>query len=151
MAARRLFHTGLFFSRLSEIGSKRKMSFGRQLLRNSVCAGKTLPVTQCPKFKAKVAIYSVAINPVGDRNRNNYKSTVASSSKSLYRRLSRFVCFTGLVAFYTYHSSFATCAKDSDDEKENTEERRSRHKDAFLPKGEFQNLKISQKQDKGKQ
>ena len=55
------------FSCLSEIGSKRKLSFGRQLLSNSVCVRKTLFVTQCPKFKAKVSI-SVAINPVGDRD-----------------------------------------------------------------------------------
>ena len=65
---------------------------------------------------------------------NNYKSTLANSAKSLYRRLSRFVCFTGLVAFYTYYSSFATCAKDSDNEKENNEERRSRHKGCFAAK-----------------
>ena len=106
----------------------------RQLLRNLVYAGKTLPVTQCPKFKAKVPIYSVVINPVCDRDRNNYKSTVANSSKSLYQCLSRFVCFTRLVAFYTYYSSFATCAKDSNDEKENNEERRSRHKGCFAAK-----------------
>ena len=50
----------MFFSCLSEIGSKRKLSFGRQLLSNSVCARKTLFVTQCTKFKAKVSI-TVAI------------------------------------------------------------------------------------------
>ena len=55
------------FSCLAEIGSKRKLSFGHQLLSNSVCVRKTLFVTQCPKFKAKVSI-SVAINPVGDRD-----------------------------------------------------------------------------------
>ena len=55
------------FSCLSEIGSKRKLSFGRQLLSNSVCVRKTLLVTQCPKFKAKVS-NSMAINPVGDRD-----------------------------------------------------------------------------------
>ena len=74
MAARRFFHTRLFFSCLSEIGSKRKMSFGCQLLNNSVCIRKTLSVTQYPKFKAKVSI-SVAINPVGDRDRNNLKTS----------------------------------------------------------------------------
>ena len=67
MAAQKLLHTRWFFSCLSEIGSKRKLYFGRQLLRNSVCVRKTLFVTQCPKFKAKVSI-SVAINPVGDRD-----------------------------------------------------------------------------------
>ena len=66
MVAQKLLHTTWFFSRLSEIGSKRKLSFGRQLLKaNSVCVRKTLLVFQCPKFKAKVSI-SVAINPVGD-------------------------------------------------------------------------------------
>ena len=55
------------FSCLSEIRSKRKLSFGCQLLSNSVCVRKTLFVPQCPKFKAKVSI-SVAINPVGDRD-----------------------------------------------------------------------------------
>lgn len=133
MAARRFFHTRLFFSCLSEIGSKRKMSFGCQLLNNSVCIRKTLSVTQCPKFKAKVSI-SVAINPVGDRDRNNLKTTVANSAKSLYRSLSRFVCCTGLVAFYTYYSSFAACAENSDDEKENNEECRRRHKGCFAAK-----------------
>ena len=63
MAAQKLWHTRCFFSCLSEIGSKRKLSFGRQLLSNSACVWKTLFVTQCPKFKAKVSI-SVAINPV---------------------------------------------------------------------------------------
>ena len=133
MAARRLLHTRLFFPCLSEIGSKRKMSFGHQLLGNSVCVRKTLFVTQCPKFKARVSI-SVVINPVGDRDRNNLKTTVANSGKSFYRSLSRFVYFTGLVAFYTYYSSFAACAEDSDDEKENNEERRRRHKGCFAAK-----------------
>ena len=67
MAAQKLLHTRWFFSCLSEIRSKRKLSFGRQLLSNSVCVRKTLFVTQCPKFKAKVSI-SVVINPVGDRD-----------------------------------------------------------------------------------
>ena len=76
MAARKLSHTRWFFSCLSEIGSKRKLSFGRQLLSNSVCVRKTLFVTRCPKFKAKVSI-SVAINPVSDRHQyNNLKTTV---------------------------------------------------------------------------
>ena len=132
MAARRLFHTRLFFPYLSEIGSKRKLSFGHQLLSNSVCVRK-LSVTQCPKFKARVSI-SVAINPVGDRDRNNLQTTVSNSGKSFYRCLSRFVYFTGLVAFYTYYSSFAACAEDSDDGKENNEERRSRHKGCFAAK-----------------
>ena len=58
----------VFFSCLSEIGSKQKLSFGRQLLSNSVCViRKTLFVAQCPKFKARVSI-SVAINLVGDRD-----------------------------------------------------------------------------------
>ena len=61
MVAQKLLHTRW------EIGSKRKLSFGRQLLSNSVCVRKTLLVTQCPKFKVKVSI-SVAINPVGDRD-----------------------------------------------------------------------------------
>ena len=67
MAAQKLLHTRCFFSCLSEIASKRKLSFGCQLLSNSVCVKKTLFVSQCPKFKAKVSI-SVAINPVGDRD-----------------------------------------------------------------------------------
>ena len=62
------------FSHLSEIGSKRKLSFGHQLLSNSVCVRKKLSVTQCPKFKARVSI-SVAINPVCDRDRNNLKTS----------------------------------------------------------------------------
>ena len=74
MAAQKLLRTGWFFSCLSEIGSKQKLSFGRQLLSNSVCIRKTLSVTQCPKFKAKVSI-SVAINPVGDCYCNNLKTT----------------------------------------------------------------------------
>ena len=75
MAAQKLLHTRWFFSCLSEIGAKRKLSFGRQLLSNSVCVRKTLFVTQCPKFKAKVSI-SVAINPVGDRDQyNDLKTT----------------------------------------------------------------------------
>ena len=75
MAARKLLHARWFFSCLSEIGSKRKLSFGRQLLSNSVCVRKTLFVTRCPKFKAKVSI-SVAINPVSDRHQyNNLKTT----------------------------------------------------------------------------
>ena len=57
----------VFFSYLSEIGSKQKLSFGRQLLSNSVCVRKTLFAVQCPKFKARVSI-SVAINLVGDRD-----------------------------------------------------------------------------------
>ena len=76
----------------------------------------------------------MAINPVGDRDRNNLKTTVANSAKSLYRRLSRFMCLTRLVAFYTYYSFLATCAKDSDDENENNEERRNRHKGCFAAK-----------------
>ena len=67
MVAQKLLHTRWFFSCLSEIGSKRKLSFGRQLLSKSVCVRKILLVTQCLKFKAKVPI-SVAINPVGDRD-----------------------------------------------------------------------------------
>ena len=63
---------GVFFPCLSETGSKRKLSFGLQLLSNSVCVRKTLSITQCPKLMAKVSI-SVAINPVGDRN--NLKTT----------------------------------------------------------------------------
>ena len=55
MAAQKLLHTRWFFSCLSEIRSKRKLSFGHQLLSNSVCVRKTLFVTQCPKFKAKVS------------------------------------------------------------------------------------------------
>ena len=74
MAAQNLLHTRWFFSCLSEIGSKRKLSFGRQLLSNLVCVRKTLFVTQCTKFKAKVSI-SVVINPVGDRDRNSLKTT----------------------------------------------------------------------------
>ena len=74
MAAQKLLHTRWFFSSPSEIGSKRKLSFGRQLLSNSVCVEKTFSVTQCPNFKAKVSI-SVAINPVGDRDSNNLKPT----------------------------------------------------------------------------
>ena len=42
MAAQKLLHTMWFFSCLSEIGSKRKLSFGRLLLSNSVCVRKTL-------------------------------------------------------------------------------------------------------------
>ena len=67
MGPQKLLLTRCFFSCLSEIGSKQKLSFGRQLLSNSVCAGKTLFVAQCPKFKARVSI-SVAINLVGDRD-----------------------------------------------------------------------------------
>ena len=52
---------------LSEIGSKQKLSFGRQLLSNSICVRRTLFEAQCPKFKARVSI-SVAINLVGDRD-----------------------------------------------------------------------------------
>ena len=74
MAVQKLLHTRWFFSCLSETGSKRKLSFGRQLLSNSICVRKTLSVTQCPKFKAKVSI-SVAINPVSDHDRNNLKTT----------------------------------------------------------------------------
>ena len=65
--AAQILHTRWFFSCLSEIASKRKLSFGLQLLGNSVYVRKTLFVTQCPKFKAKVSI-SVATNPVGDRD-----------------------------------------------------------------------------------
>ena len=65
MAAQKLFHTTWFFPVCPR--SKRKLSLGRHLLSNSVCVRKTLFVTQCPKFKAKVSI-SVAINPVGDRD-----------------------------------------------------------------------------------
>ena len=85
---------------------------------------------------ARVSI-SVAINPVGDRNRNNLKTTVRNSGKSFYRCLSRFVYFTGLVAFYTHYSSFAACREGSDVTRV-----------ALLPKGKFHNLKVSQKQDK---
>ena len=67
MGAQKLLLTRCFFSCLSEIASKRKLSFGRQLLSNSVCVRKTLFVDQCPKFKARVSI-SVAINLVGDRD-----------------------------------------------------------------------------------
>ena len=61
MGAQKLLLTRCFFSCLSEIGSKQKLSFGRQFLSNSVCVRKTLFVAQCPKFKARVSI-SVAIN-----------------------------------------------------------------------------------------
>ena len=67
MGAQKLLHTRCLFSCLSEIGSKQKLSFGRQLLSNSVCIRKTLFVAQCPKFKARVSI-SVAINLVGNRD-----------------------------------------------------------------------------------
>ena len=68
MGAQKLLLTRcFFFSCLSEIGLKQKLSFGRQLLSNSVCVRKTLFVAQCPKFKARVFI-SVAINLVGDRD-----------------------------------------------------------------------------------
>ena len=67
MAAQKLLPTRWFFACLSEIASKRKLSFGRQLLSNSVCIRKTLFVAQCPKFKARVSI-SVAIDLVGDRD-----------------------------------------------------------------------------------
>ena len=60
-------HMGAQKLLLSEIGSKQKLSFGRQLLSNSVCVRKTLFAAQCPKFKARVSI-SVAINLVGDRD-----------------------------------------------------------------------------------
>ena len=95
MAARRLLHTRLFLSCLSEVGSKRKMSIGHQLSSNSACVIKTLSVAECSKYQAKASI-SVVINPVGDRHRNNLKTTVANSAKSLYRSLSRFTYFTGL-------------------------------------------------------
>ena len=67
MGAQKLLLTRCFFSCLSEIGSKQKLSIGRQLLSNSVCVRKTLFVAQCPKFKARVSI-SVAIS-------NNLKTT----------------------------------------------------------------------------
>ena len=63
----KIFTYQVFFSCLSEIGSKQKLSFERQLLSNTVCVRKTLFVAQCPKFKARVSI-SVAINLVGDRD-----------------------------------------------------------------------------------
>ena len=65
MGAQKLLLTRCFFSCLSEMGSKQKLSFGCQLLSNSVCVRKPLFVAQCPKFKARVSI-SVAINLVGD-------------------------------------------------------------------------------------
>ena len=46
MAAQKLLHTCL-----SEIGSKRKLSFGRQLLSNSVCVTKTLFVNSLPEIQ----------------------------------------------------------------------------------------------------
>ena len=68
MGAQKLLLTRcFFFSCLSEIGLKQKLSFGRQLLSNSVCVRKTLFVAQCPKFKARVFI-NVAINLFGDRD-----------------------------------------------------------------------------------
>ena len=67
MGAQKLSLTRCFFSCLSEIGSKQKLSFGRQSLSNSVCVRKALFVAQCPKFKARVTI-SVAINLVGHRD-----------------------------------------------------------------------------------
>ena len=67
MGAQKLLLTRCFLSCLSEIGSKQKLSFGRQLLSNSVCVRKTLFAVQCLKFKARVSI-SVAINLVGDRD-----------------------------------------------------------------------------------
>ena len=102
-------------------------------LRNLVCVRKTISVTQCPKFQAKVPI-SAEINPVGHCDRNNVKPTVANSAKSFYRSLSRFVYFTGLVVFLTYYSSFTACAEDSDDERENNEEFRRHHKGYFAAK-----------------
>ena len=110
------------------------MSFGHQLLSNSLCVRKTLSVTQCPKFKATVSISVVITDPLGDRDRNNLKTAVANSAKPLYRSLSRFVYFTRPVAFYTCYSSFAACTEDSDDEKENNEGRRRRHKGCFAAK-----------------
>ena len=67
IGAQKLLLTSCFLSCLSQIGSKQKLSFGRQLLSNSVCVRKTLFVAECPKFKARVSI-SVAINLVGDRD-----------------------------------------------------------------------------------
>ena len=67
IGAQKLLLTRCFLSCLSEIGSKQKLSFGHQLLTNSVCVRKTLFVAQCPKFKARVSI-SVAISLVGDRD-----------------------------------------------------------------------------------
>ena len=63
----------VFFSCLSEIGSKQKCSFGRQLLSNSVCVRTTLFVAQCPKFKARVST-NVAINLVGDRDQWQFEN-----------------------------------------------------------------------------
>ena len=62
IGAQKLLLNRCFFSCLSEIGSKQKLSFGRQLLSNSVCVRKTPFV-----FKARVSI-SVAINLVGDHD-----------------------------------------------------------------------------------
>ena len=73
MGAQKLLLTRCFFSCLSEIGSKQKLSFGRQLLSNSVCLRKTLFVAQCPKFKARVSI-SVAINLVDDRDQQQFEN-----------------------------------------------------------------------------
>ena len=76
----------------------------------------------------------MAINPFSDGDRNNLKTTVANSAKPLYRSLSRFAYFTGLLGFYTYYSFFTAYAEDSDDERENNEEPRHRHKDCFAVK-----------------
>ena len=85
-AVQKLLHTRCLFSCLSEIGSKQKLSFGRQLLSNSVCIRKTLFVAQCPKFKARVSISSVAINLVGV-----YKDVLKSKYFSIYFMLVAFM------------------------------------------------------------
>ena len=87
----------------------------------------------------------MAINPFSDGDRNNLKTTVANSAKPLYRSLSRFAYFTGLLGFYTYYSFFTAYAEDSDDERENNEEPRHRHKDCFAVKRGVSKLEKSRK------
>ena len=76
MGAQKLLLTRCFFPVCPRLDQNKSCPLhGRQLLSNSVCVRKTLFVTQCPKFKAKVSI-SVAINPVSDRHQyNNLKTT----------------------------------------------------------------------------
>ena len=147
MAGRRLLHTRLFFSCLSEIGSKRKMSFGRQLLSNSLCVS----VTQCPKFKATVSI-SVAINPLGDRDRNNLKTAVWQILLNPCTVVYLVLCTSPdlqLSILIIPPSPLAQKAVTTKKKIMNSVDVVT--KVALLPKGEFHNLKISQKQDKREQ
>ena len=137
---------GGFFPLCPRLDRNESCPFG-----NSVGVRKTLSVTQCPKFKATVSI-SVAINPLGDRDRNNLKTAVWQILLNPCTVVYLVLCTSPdlqLSILIIPPSPLAQKAVTTKKKIMNSVDVVT--KVALLPKGEFHNLKISQKQDKREQ